>query len=300
MKLRNMSYRAALPVAVVTAVIIITSFGLIAWAGGPGDPGNKISASNDTIPQKIKGNSDKDFDKELRELDEAMEQLDDLKRKDWNKLRKELDEAIEKINVDKISVDVDQAIAKIDFEKIGREIEASLSKIDFDKIAIDVDRALDEVKRVDKEKIKEEIERARDEVQKHLKNKEWNLEIEEAKMQSSKEIRKALEKAKEEMMNAKENLNREKFDIKEQMEKAQVEVEKAREELKGFKEMVNDMEKAGLLNTSSDYKIEYRNGDILIDGKKLSPEVTAKYRKYFKRENVTIRKEDGALDIDVD
>lgn len=115
-----------------------------------------------------------------------------------------------------------------------------------------------------------------------------------------KEIEEALEKATEEITKAKDHFTADKIDIRETMTKAQVEVNNAKAELKAYQEMVYGMEKDGLLDTGRDYIIEYKKGDILINGKKQSTDVIAKYRKYFKNANVTISKQDGVLNIDRD
>ena len=81
------------------------------------------------------------------------------------------------------------------------------------------------------------------------------------------------------------------------MESANEGMEKAKVELKGYQEMVYAMEAAGLLDTDGDYTIEYRDESISINGKKQSPAVTEKYKKYFKKDRVKIIKEDGEINI---
>jgi hypothetical protein len=124
--------------------------------------------------------------------------------------------------------------------------------------------------------------------------------MEEIKEINMKEIEEALQSAKEDIANAKADLKLDKIDLRETMAKAQAKVNDAKEELKAYQEMVYKMENDGLLNTHHDYTIEYRKGEIFVNGKKQSSEVTAKYRNYFKKESVIIKKQDGDLDINVD
>ena len=57
----------------------------------------------------------------------------------------------------------------------------------------------------------------------------------------------------------------------------------------------------GLLKAGEDYKIEYKNKELLINGKKQSQQTTDKYRKYFRdNSNITIEKKDGSINIDHD
>ena len=53
--------------------------------------------------------------------------------------------------------------------------------------------------------------------------------------------------------------------------------------------MTTEMEKDELLNKKESNTIEYKNKELLINGKKQSPEVTEKYRKYFKGNNFKLK-----------
>ena len=81
------------------------------------------------------------------------------------------------------------------------------------------------------------------------------------------------------------------------MDKARIEVGKATAEMKGYQEMIYEMEKDGLLNTKEDYSIEYRSGELFINDKKQPQSVTDKYNKYFKKKNIAIKKQDGKMKI---
>jgi hypothetical protein len=292
MKLHKPFIWGALSILSLTAVITLQAF-----TGGPQHSPANDSYRNyhhhDTVPQK----KDRDLDKELRALDKAQEQLEKLKEKDWQEMQRNIEGSISKIDVQQIQQQVEQAIKKIDFEKINRQIQESLRKIDFDKIQRDIDKSLDEVKKVDKEEIKREIEKARQQVKEALEKEEWKENLKEAQKHSNEEVKKALENTKKELARVKEEMKKQKFDMKKQFDNAKQEVDKAKEEVKGYQEMIYEMERDGLLNTNEDYTIEYKDGDLLINGKKQPQDVADKYKKNFKKKSIAIKKQDGDIHI---
>ena len=115
-------------------------------------------------------------------------------------------------------------------------------------------------------------------------------EIEKAKIEiksiDKDAIKKDLEKAKKDMEKAK--LEIEKIDMDKIMAEAKAGIDEAKAELKLTKEMFNEMEKDGLINSKNGFTIEYKNKSLYIDGKKQGEKTTDKYRKYFKKENFKI------------
>lgn len=156
--------------------------------------------------------------------------------------------------------------------KIEWDNDGELHYVDLDKIMKQVESSLDNI---DFEGIRKETLKATDELKKELDKKDWEKEINKVK----------------------DELQLEKLDMKGIMDKANEGLDKAKDELQGYQEMIYDMEKEGLLNTKDDYVIKYRNNELFINGNKQSPETTEKYRKYFKREKITIRKEEGEINI---
>jgi len=270
---------------------------LLAFTGGPQqqqapDGYRDYHIANhytDTIPTQKRA-SDRDLDKELRQLDEAKEKLEQMKDKDWDAISQQVEETIYKIDFDKIQRQVDEAVRRIDVEKMHREVEESLRRIDFDKIQRDLDQ-------VNKEDVKREIEKARREVENALRNEEWKQELKEAQRRSRDEVQKELENAKKEMARVKEDMRNQQFNFKKDMDKAREEVGKAKEEMQGYQEMIYEMEKDGLLNTKENYSIGYKSGDLFINDKKQPQSVTDKYNKYFKKKNIAIKKQDGKMKI---
>lgn len=60
------------------------------------------------------------------------------------------------------------------------------------------------------------------------------------------------------------------------------------------------MEKDGLLNSKEDYKIDYQDGSLMINGKKQTQEVLDSYKSYLKKEDLHIKKEKGNFSINSD
>ena len=311
MKVRSNFVNWGIPAIAVTLLIF-----LVAWAGNPQHPQGNTSTQQDTIPTKKRIKSsreagERDLDKELRQLDNAKEELETLSEKDWDKVRREIEESIKKIDTDKIKEEVEKSLKQVDLDKIQREIETSLNKVDFKQIERDIEKAMKEVEitinetDIKKElyKARKEIGKAKLEIEEQLKNKEWQKEVQdELQKVNSKEIEKAMENARIEMERVKDDLNLEKLDMSKELDKARIEIDKAKIELKGYQEMIYTMEKQGLLNTKEDYEIEYSNGELRINGKKQTEAVASKYRKYFKsnKNKTTITKEDGNINIDID
>lgn len=271
-------------------IVLATTFTLIAWTGNPQGPDTASNLQQDTIPAKKRTKvtrqaGDRDFDIELRAIDKANKELSE---KDWDKVSLEIDEAMNKIDFEKIQADIDKAMKSVDFEKIQQEITQSLAKVDFEKLQKEIKESMDKVSKIDMEEMRADLQKAQKEIEQELqKAQKWNNE----------DFQKEMNKVKKEMEELKVDLKKEEFDFKNIMEKAGEEVQKAKEELKGYQEMVYDMEKEGLLSTDGDYTIDYRNGEISINGKKQTSAVSNRYKKYFSKNKVTIEKEDGEINI---
>jgi hypothetical protein len=285
----------------------LTLAGIIALLAFKNSPQQKPAIANqaqDTIPAKRNKitredvNDRRDLDKELRQLDNAQENIDRLKEKDWKEIERTVEESIRNIDLEKIQQQVEQAVRLVDYEKINRTVQEALQKIDFDKIQRDIDRSLAEVKNVDKEEIRQEIEKARLQVKEAMEKEEWKEDMKKTQKHSKEEVKKELENAKKELARVKEDMKHQKMDFKKELDKAKVDIDKTRTALKDYQEMIYDMEKEGLLNTKEDYTIEYKDGDLFINDKKQSSDITGKYKKYFKQKKIAIKKVDGEMKID--
>jgi hypothetical protein len=52
--------------------------------------------------------------------------------------------------------------------------------------------------------------------------------------------------------------------------------------MKNYTDFMNELEKDGLINKKSGYKVQLKDGSLFINGKEQSKETTAKYNKYYK------------------
>ena len=100
------------------------------------------------------------------------------------------------------------------------------------------------------------------------------------------------------MQQLKVELQKDKLQMEKEMNKAKEEMNKAKEELTAYKTMTAEMERDGLVRKDEDYTIEFNNGELRINGKQQSKEVTDKYRKYIRKDKWRIKRNDGDVDID--
>jgi chromosome segregation ATPase len=286
----------------IPAMGLIAVFALVAWKGTPRQRTAGKPPTADTIPAQskkaVREGNERDLDKEIRKLEEAKEKMKDV---NWDQVKESIEQACKSINTEQIEQQIEQAMKQVDMEKINREVQESLKKIDFDKINKEVNESLKEAyASIDKEALKKQMEEVRLEVQRELSNKNWKKEIEEAQKLNKKELQKELERSREDIKKAMRELDEEKLNLRESLDEAWKGIDKAKEEFKGYQEMIYSMEKEGLLSTKSDYTIKYKDGNLTVNGKKQPQEVLDRYKKYFSHEKVTIRKEDGDMDIDFD
>jgi hypothetical protein len=89
--------------------------------------------------------------------------------------------------------------------------------------------------------------------------------------------------------------------IQKEMEKAKVEIEKAKREMKEYKEFVDGLESDGLINKKEGYTIKHKDGELIINGKKVSEQVYSKYRSFLeKHKKFNIEKSNDDFNIDTD
>lgn len=293
----------------IPALGVATAITLVAWKESPRQTPHLPQLIQDTLPnQKKKASRDKeekDFDKEIRQLEEAKSSM---KNVDWEHVNKAMDEVRKNFDAQKIQQHIELAMKQVDFEKIEKEIEASLKQVDFEKIEKEINESVKTaLSEADKKSIRKELAEAKLEVDRELKNKDWKkelenakIEIEEAKKIDMKEVQEELKAAQSAFDQEMKNLDKEKFDLKVDLKDAWKEIDKATLEIKGYQEMVYSLEKEGLLSTKGDYTIKYKEGTLTVNGNQQPKAVADRYKKYFSHEKVTIRKEDGKMDVDVD
>ncbi len=195
----------------------------------------------------------------------------DKKVTDVNKALKDLDQAEMNVNMEKVQKEISEAmkkIDKIDMEKIKTEIDKAMKDVDINKIQKEVQES---VAKIDWQQIKSEMEKV----------KNINMDKLQDEM---KEVQKQMEKMKPE--------------IQKEMEKAKEQIEKAKENMTGYKELVDGLEKDGVINKKEEYSIKHKNGELIVNGKKVSDEEYNKYRSFLENHKTfTIEKNDADFNI---
>ncbi len=268
--------RLWLPLIAVALTVL-----LVSWdhQQTPGDYRGQHPAA-DTTPKKK-------TDKKIRDLDEALAELESLDLKaELEKVHEEVARAMKQIDREKIQLEIERSLKEVDFEKIKQEIEHSMAKVDFKKIQAEIESAM---KEVNMEKIQQQVKESMEKIN-------WE------------EMKKELEAVKNmnvdlsaEMKKVEEELKKIGPQIKEEMEKAKVHIEKVKAEIKEYKELVDGLENDGLLNKKENYSIEHKDGELTVNGKKVSNQVYNKYRSILdKHKNFTIKKDADDFNIDID
>jgi hypothetical protein len=277
--------------AIIPVGIAVTT---IAWQNaGAGNSNYNNHQAQDTVPSKHHNEfedmrDEKDLNKAMLKLDEALKHLDNkMENIDWSKIQEQIQSSMDKVN-DEIKDH------EVDMKKVQRQMDDAMKNIDFEKISKETARAMQHLnENIDINKINEEVQGGLKAAKEQMNSKEFHESMDAAKKINMDEVRKELENVKEEM-------EKNKFDLKEQMDNAKEGIEKAKEELKDYRELIDGLEKDGLINTKEDYSIKYKDDELYFNGKKQSLEITEKYKSYFKENNTRIYKKNGRFTIDTD
>ncbi|MEJ7682441.1 MAG: hypothetical protein WKG06_32235 [Segetibacter sp.] len=182
-------------------------------------------------------------------------------------------------------------------EQFSKDNDTSTSrKRNRDRADWNFDKLDEQMKQVDVEKINKQLKES-------LKNIDWE-KINNQVVESVNVSKFKMAEVKKEMEQVKANLEKQKIDIKSNAAKIEADIEKAmknakrsienaKEELKNLREFTDVLEKDGLIDKSKKYKIEVKNDELYIDGKKQSKEISDKYRQYYHKSNFTIDMNEG-------
>jgi chromosome segregation ATPase len=285
----------------IIALLLISGFVSASWKVGKVDGNKGYFQQKDTSPQNKKGGN-YDLDYHLQQVEKALNQLEQqLRHTDWQQVQKDIQEGLSKIDMEKMNLQVEEAMKKVDFEKIKQETQAAIQKIDFEKMKEEMNAAMRESKeKVDWEKVSKEMKEAMEEAKKSMDALK-RIDTEQLKKEMAK-VKADLQKEKSnfdrEMQKIKQELSKEKLDIDKSIQDAKIELTKVKEELTGYKTMISEMEKDGLLNSKNDYTIEYRNRELYINNTRQSQQVTDKYKIYIKKEKLTIKNKSGSIEFE--
>jgi len=277
-----------LPIALIVSALVITA---AAWQTSPG---KTTHTTIDTIPEK---------NKRARNIDDALEQLEKsrqevertLQDKDWEKQMKEALDNVH-FDADKMKLQIDEAIKQIDAKKIQAEVQKVMKEVDLEKMKIELQQNLD---KVDMNQVKEEIAKTMKEIDMAKIQTDINNSISKIDMDK---IKLELDKVKEiDFKGIEENLKKMKPEIEKSIQDAKESIDKAKKELERYKSLIDGLDKDGLIDKNKNYTIEYKNGELSVNGKKQPADVVRKYNGFLKdHKNFTIKKDDDDFNIDND
>lgn len=175
---------------------------------------------------------------------------------------KVLNEQMKNLDMNRYQKEIDNAIRNIDVDKINEQVEESMKNIDLEKINNELAENEANLSSIKTNELKKQMEQLKS----NLREQKYKIEIDRQKM---------------------------KTDIERAMKNARHSLENAKEEIRNIKEFTDVLEKDGLIDKSKAYKIEVKDGELYIDGKKQTKETSDKYRKYYKKSNFTINMSAG-------
>jgi len=277
--------------ALVPVGIAVTT---IAWQNAGGINSKNNHQTQDTVPANPHHREfddmqdERELDKAMLKLDEALKhintKMDDI---DWNKIQEQIESSMDKVNAEMKDHELDVA-------KVQRQVDDAMKNVDFEKITRETTRAMRHLNEyLDADKLNEEVERGLQAAKEQMNSKEFRERLDAAKKINLDDLRK-------ELGNVKNEMEKNKLDMKEQMNKAKEGIEKAKKELEGYRQLIDGLEKEGLIDTDQDYSIKYKDGELFVNGKKQSQEITDKFKGYFKENNTRIYQKNGRFTIDTD
>ena len=276
-----------LTIALIVSGLVITA---TAWQG---HPGKTTYTTTDTIPDK---NKIKNIDEALEQLEKSKKELErTLQQKDWEK---EMKEALDKSHFDaeKMKLQIDEAVKQIDAKKMQDQITQAMKAVDLEKMKVELQQNLE---KVDVTQMKEQMEKAMKQIDAAKIQADINSSI--AKIDLEK-IRLELDKVKEiDFKGIEENLKKVKPELEKSMQNAKESIEKAKKDLLEYKSFIDGLDKDGLIDKDKNYTIQYKNGELTVNGKKQPADVVKKYSSFLNGKNdFTIQKNEDNFNIDND
>lgn len=271
-----------LPIALLATALVITA---AAWQA---QPGKHTHTTTDTIPNK----KIKDIDDALEQLERSKQEVErTLQNRDWEK---EMKEAMDKAHFDseKMKQQIDEAMKNFDAQKVQLEVQKAMKEVDFEKMKAEMQKNMD---KIDMQQVKDQIARAMKEIDAEKIKADMNASLSKIDMEK---IKAELDRFKEtDFKQIEENLKKMQPEIEKSMQNAKESIEKAKKELLEYKSFIDGLDRDGLINKNSNYTIAYKNGELLINGEKQSAEVTGKYKFLKGHKDFTIEKDGDGFNI---
>jgi len=183
---------------------------------------------------------------------------DTLPKKTEDELEKamsQLDIKLDKMKVEMKDLKIDlnkqlQTLSAIDFNAIQKQTEASLKQIDWNKMQQEVNVS---------------VQNAQDVI---------------AKIDLTKEMQALQQKFQSEEFKSQFNTEKMQKEVEDAMKHAKVNMEKAKQQLQQVKAFTNALATEGLIDKKKGYTIEWKSGELYINGGKQPKNIADKYRKY--------------------
>lgn len=189
----------------------------------------------------------------------------------------DLDEALN--NIDHAQADLEKSVKDIDWKKMNADLKETMKNLDVELKNMNVELKKS-MQQIDVEKMKQDIDASVAKIDWY----EMKHNIDAAKAMDMDKVKAEVEKAKAE-------IEKQKPEIEKSLQNARREVEKAKENLKAYKTFVDGLERDGLINKKESYKIEHKEGRLIINGKEQPASVYNKYRTFLeKNKTFTIEK----------
>jgi membrane protein involved in colicin uptake len=280
-----------LPIALLVSALIVTS------AVAQNKTGKIKQTATDTLPDRNK--KVRDIDDALDELEKSKAEVDrSLKNIDWDKIETDIKTSIKNIDInkEKMKADIDKAMKEVDKVKIQAQVDKAMKEVDMAKVQAELDKNM---KEVDMAKIQAQVDKAmkdadmakiKAEVDASVANVDWD------------KIKAEIDRVKDvDMEQIESNLKKMKPEIEKSINKAHASIEKAKKEMTEYKNFIDGLDKDGLINKKENYTIEYKSGELTINGKKQPADVVNKYSSFLKgRKDFTIKKDADNFNIDND
>ena len=111
------------------------------------------------------------------------------------------------------------------------------------------------------------------------------------------EVEKQMQQARREMEAAKNEMGETASKLREELGNASKQLDEAESELRGYQELIYQLESDGLLDTHHDYQILWNEPELKINSNTQSPSIATKYQKFFKDNYTLITKKNGKMNV---
>ena len=183
-----------------------------------------------------------------------------MKAVQGKEIQRALEEAERSIEQAQKDVAQNSDLKQEKMQEVQEALARALKDVDMKKIKAETETALAQV---DVEKINAKIERIQ---QVDMQKMQRQLQQMEPKIQAS-------------------------------IEKAHEDIEQAQKELTNYKNLIDALDKDGLIQKDDHYTIEYRKGELIINGTKQPDAIKERYRQFLNGKNFKLIKDVNGFNI---